>query len=156
MHSTNRLFAMLLAAGLTLGAAGPALAASEHSHDAGAMTLQLDHGKKWVTDASLRQGMSGIRAALVPVLEPIHKNNLSAARYGELAAAIEAQIDQVVKNCELPDAADAQLHIVLAQILEGVEGMKGADRQVGAVKVVKALDAYGEHFDDAGWKPLAH
>lgn len=156
MHSTNRLFAMLLAAGLALGATGPALATGGHSHDAGAMTLQLDHGKKWATDAPLRQGMSGIRAALVPALEPIHKNTLSAVRYGELAAAIEAQIDQVVKNCKLPDAADAQLHIVLAQILEGVEGMKGADRQVGAVKVVKALDVYGEHFDDAGWKPLAH
>ena len=30
------------------------------------------------------------------------------------------------------------------------------ERQAGAVTVVKALDAYGKHFDDAGWKPLAH
>ncbi|WP_146208980.1 hypothetical protein [Azospirillum sp. TSO22-1] len=120
------------------------------------MTLTLDHGRKWPTDESLRTGMSGIRTAMAAALEPIHKNTLPAARYGELAAAIETQVERIVKNCKLPDAADAQLHIVLAQIHEGVEGMKGAERQAGAVKVVTALDAYGKHFDDTGWKPLAH
>lgn len=156
MPSTNRLAAALLASAIALGAAGPALAAAGHSHDAGAMTLTLDHGRKWPTDESLRTGMSGIRAAMAAVLEPIHKGTLPAGRYGELAAAVEAQVERIVKDCKLPDAADAQLHIVLAQIQEGVEGMKGTERQAGAVAIVKALDAYGRHFDDAGWKPLAH
>lgn len=156
MRSTNRFTAALLVSALALGATGPTLAAAGHSHDAGAMTLTLDHGKKWPTDESLRKGMSGIRAAMAAALEPIHKDTLPAARYGELAVAVEAQVERIVKDCKLPDAADAQLHIVLAQIQEGVEGMKGAERQAGAVTIVKALDAYGKHFDDAGWKPLAH
>ncbi|PWC32002.1 hypothetical protein TSO221_31940 [Azospirillum sp. TSO22-1] len=156
MRSTSRLATVLLASALAVGAAGPVFAAADHSHDAGAMTLTLDHGRKWPTDESLRTGMSGIRTAMAAALEPIHKNTLPAARYGELAAAIETQVERIVKNCKLPDAADAQLHIVLAQIHEGVEGMKGAERQAGAVKVVTALDAYGKHFDDTGWKPLAH
>lgn len=157
MLPTKSLFAALLTAGLALGAAGTALAVGEHSHDAGAMTLTLDHGKKWPTDASLRNGMTGIRTVMASALDPIHKGTLPATRYGELAAAIEGEVDRIVKNCKLPDAADAQLHIVLAQLLEGVEGMKGGDsRQAGAVKVVTALDAYGKHFDHADWKPLAH
>lgn len=156
MRSTNRFTAAVLVSALALGTAGSALAAAGHSHDAGAMTLTLDHGRKWPTDESLRTGMSGIRAAMAAVLEPIHKNALPAARYGDLAAAIEAQVERIVKDCKLPDAADAQLHIVLAQIQEGVEGMKGTERQAGAMKVVTALDAYGKHFDDAGWTPLAH
>ncbi len=157
MFPTKSLLATLLTAGLALGAASPALAAGEHSHDAGTMTLTLDHGKKWPTDASLRKGMSGIRTVMASALEPIHKGTLPATRYGELAAAIEGEVDQIVKTCKLPDAADAQLHIVLAQLLEGVEGMKGGEhRQDGAVKVVDALDAYGKHFDHADWKPLVH
>ncbi len=156
MRSTNPLATVLLASALAFGTVGAALAAADHSHDAGAMTLTLDHDKKWPTDESLRKGMAGIRAAMAAVLEPIHKNALPAARYGELAAAIEGQVERIVKDCKLPDAADAQLHIVLAWIHEGVEGMKGTERLGGAVAVVKALEAYGKHFDDAGWKPLAH
>jgi len=157
MRPMKSLLATLLTAGLALGAASPTLAAGEHSHDAATMALTLDHGKKWPTDASLRKGMSGIRTVMASALEPIHKGTLPTTRYGELAMAIEGEVDQIVKNCKLPDAADAQLHIVLAQLLEGVEAMKGGEhRQGGAVKVVSALDAYGKHFDHADWTPLAH
>jgi len=38
---------------------------------------------------------------------------------------------------------------------EAMEGkVKGETRRAGAEKVARALNAYGEHFDHAGWKRL--
>ena len=55
----------------------------------------------------------------------------------------------------LPEDADAQLHVVLEQIIDGVAEMK-AGRDKGAVKIVQALDMYGKYFNHTGWKPLPH
>ena len=58
--------------------------------------------------------------------------------------------------CKLPEEADAQLHVVLAEILEGVDAMRvGPDRLGGARRVVRALEAYGRHFDHPNWTSAA-
>ncbi len=66
----------------------------------------------------------------------------------------------IVQNCKLDKEADAQLHLVLADLLAGAETMQGKGkheaRREGAEKVAKALDAYGRHFDHPGWKPVHH
>ena len=152
---SNLAFAAALLAVIVV-ANSPALAAGGHSHGAGTVELTLNHGRKWPTDEPLRTAMSGIRTELAAVLEGIHTNTLPTPGYERLASAIEAQVDDAVANCKLPEDADAQLHVVLAEILEGIEWMRGAERQAGAVKVVQALDAYGKHFDHAGWRPLGH
>jgi hypothetical protein len=61
---------------LALGCAGPGLAVEPHAHGdkAAAVKLQLNHGKKWQTDAALRRGMSEIRAAMAEALTPIHES----------------------------------------------------------------------------------
>jgi hypothetical protein len=137
-----------IAAALALAFAGPAFAASDvHSHEPGAgeAKLVLDHGKKWPTDAPLRQGMENIRTALG-----------SHMKYGALAAKVSVQVAGIVQNCKLEPEADAQLHIVIADIMAGVEAMegkvKGETRRAGAERIANALNAYGEHFDHAGWK----
>ncbi len=33
---------------------------------------------------------------------------------------------------------------------------KDGDRMGGAVKLVKALEAYAEHFEHQDWKPIQH
>jgi hypothetical protein len=150
----------VLSAAIALGLAlAPAVAAETHSHHGAATSakLTLDHGKKWQTDEVLRRGMGEIRAAMAQSLEPIHKGTFTPAQFDALAGRIQAQLDDVVKNCKLPEAADRQLHIVLEQIIDGVAGMKAAKaRDKGAVKVVQALSQYGKHFDHAGWQPLTH
>ena len=121
--------------------------AHEHDHAAGGATLVLNQGKKWPTDAPLRQGMENIRAALG-----------SGMKYQALANKVSAEVAGIVQNCKLEPEADAQLHLVIADILAGVEAMegkvKGETRRAGAEKIARALDAYGEHFDHAGWKRL--
>jgi hypothetical protein len=64
--------------------------------------------------------------------------------------------DDVTANCKLPEEADAQLHIVLAEIIEGIDVIKtGADRLRGAMRVVLALEVYGRNFDHPDWMSAA-
>ena len=168
----HRTFAVTLAALVfALGASAPALAADTHAHGAAAPSkLTLDHGKKWTTDAPLRQRMGEIRALLAPQLGPIHAGKLPSADYQALGAAVEQKVAAIVAECKLPpDAerrmrlaqapdADAMLHLIVADLVAGADIMQGktdGKPAEGAHKVVTAANAYGRYFDHAGWKPLA-
>jgi hypothetical protein len=148
---------------LSLAAAGPALAATdahEHHHGTAPASLQLNAGKKWQTDAPLRAAMGQIRQSMAASLHAIHANKMSAKGYDGLAKQVEGAVGEIVANCKLPPAADAQLHIVVAELLAGAEQMGGkvkqGKRMDGAVAVIGALDNYSKYFDDAGFRPIAH
>ncbi|CUW41320.1 conserved protein of unknown function [Magnetospirillum sp. XM-1] len=152
------ILATLLAA---LSLSAPVLAASGHSHDesgpaAGGLTL--DHGRKWQTDAPLRQGMAAIGGDLRAALGPVHDKRYSPREFEALAASIQGHIDTIAQQCKLPEAVDAQLHIVLADLISATDVMKGkgGDRAGGVVSALKALDRYQAHFDHPGWKPVGH
>ena len=158
---------LLLLSALCMAVAGTSLAATtsaghDHKHEQGAAakTLQLNAGKKWETDAALRQAMSSIRQAMAGALHDIHENRLSANGYSKLAQKVEAEVGNIVANCKLGTQADEQLHIVIAELLGGAERMagkvKGSKRQNGAVQVIGALEKYSTYFDDAGFKPIEH
>ncbi|MBI5753164.1 MAG: hypothetical protein HZA59_13635 [Hydrogenophilales bacterium] len=141
------------------------LAAAEigaHRHEPGASpsTLKLNDGKKWASDAPLRKGMENIRAAMASALPAIHANKLSSAKYNELANKVNNEVAGIVANCKLDPQADVQLHLIIADILSGVEAMqgktKGTKRQTGAVTVIGALEKYDVYFDHPGWKPITH
>lgn len=138
--------------------AGSALAQQEHQHQhagAAVANLQLDAGHKWATEISLRLGMASIRAAFDADHPSIHEGKETDAQYEALAAPIESQVNDIVKNCKLPPAADANLHYVIADLSQGVSLMRGQDpahtRHDGAALVHGALIAYGKYFDDPDW-----
>ena len=127
----------------------------EHMHQGGgaAVTqMTLDAGRKWATDAPLRAGMAAIGQAFDADHPAIHAGTESDAQYEALAATIEREVDTIVANCHLPPAADANLHYVIADLMQGANLMRGkvADksRHDGAALVHGALLAYGRHFDD--------
>jgi len=131
----------------------------EHMHQSSAAAiaqLQLDQGKKWPTDPSLRSGMAAIQAAFDADHPAIHAGQETDAQYAALAGKIEAQVQGIVANCKLAPAADANLHYVIADLLQGVSLMRGEDpkrsRHDGAALVHGALRAYPKYFDDPGWK----
>jgi len=133
----------------------------DHSHDGSAPSqLQLNDGKKWETDQSLRDGMTKIKDIVASEIGAIHKNKLPEKRYGELSGQISAELDQIFKNCKLSPEADAMIHIILLQIIDGNKAMKSApklsDRRDGAIKIVKALGQYPKFFDHPDWKPIHH
>ncbi|MBW7861696.1 MAG: hypothetical protein KJZ96_04275 [Rhodocyclaceae bacterium] len=155
-----------LIAGLVVATAtGAAIAASSpadsHKHDhAGATELQLDHGKKWAIDAPLSRAMGHIRKAVHERLEDIHTDRLAAGGYRELAATVNEEVAYMVNNCHLTPEADAQLHLIIAELLEGATTMEkpesGANPRSGAVKIIGALDNYAKFFDDSSFQPIRH
>ena len=160
MHTVKRLSAGLLAAILVLFSAHAPAAEATHEHAHGANSaLTLDHGKRWATDAALREGMSALRAALAAQLPSIHRNTLDAAGYASLASTLEPALAGIFAHCHLPPAADAQLHNVLLPINAAIGRMKQAatvaERRDAAITVISGLADYGRYFDHPGWKPLA-
>ena len=133
-------------------------AAHDHGHAAGEAKLVLNQGKKWPTDAPLRQGMDTIRAAVAKNVHAIHANKATAKQYEALATKVTAEVAGIVQNCKLPPEADAQLHLVVAELLGGAEAMQGKDKdatpRAGAERVAKALNLYGQYFEHPGWRKL--
>ena len=159
----KHLSAMILALGFAAApafAAGPATHDHGHDQSAAPATFTLDAGKKWATDAPLRKAMANIRTSMQASLQPIHEDKFSPAKYGSLARKINGEVANMVNNCKLEPKADAQLHLVIAQLLEGAEAMEGrtkaAKRMDGAIAVLGALEKYGSYFDDPSWKPIKH
>jgi hypothetical protein len=108
----------------------------------------------------LRKAMSNVRSAMTKSLHAIDEGKFSPAKYDALARKINDEVAYMVSNCKLEPKADAQLHLIIADLLEGAEVMQGkvkaAKRHDGAVKVVGALQNYGSYFDDPTWQPIKH
>ena len=104
--------------------------------------------------------MESIRQTMAASLHDIHENRVSAAAYGKLAHRVEGEVGQIVANCKLEPKADAQLHLIVAELLDGAGQMAGKPKQAkrmnGAVKVIGALEKYSTYFDDPGFKPIPH
>ncbi|NYT62007.1 hypothetical protein H0A66_06690 [Alcaligenaceae bacterium] len=163
MKSSQRLL-LAIALALPLSLAGNVFAATATDHDHGASTqsLELNAGQKWTIDAPLRQGMSKIHASVTSALSTLHDGKLSDTQYDAFANDINDQFTYIVQNCKLEPQADAQLHIVLGNVMSGLDVARGKEqgqeRELGVVKVAQTLNAYGDHFDHADWKKidLAH
>lgn len=153
---------LIVLTALTL-VATPAIAVQDmhqHGHDAQGPTLQLNAGKKWETDAPLRRAMGEIRQSMASSQDAIHANKATAKTYAALAKKVESGVADIVANCKLAPAADAQLHIIVADLMAGAEQMAGkakqGKRRDGAVKVIGALNNYAKFFDDPEFQPITH
>lgn len=149
---------LLLAVALSSPLAALA-AADAHDHGKSAPhKLELNAGKKWGTDDALRQAMSTIHTSVSQVLPLAHAGKATAADYDAFAKTATEQVAYMVENCKLDPKADAQLHIIVADILSGAEAAEGKQgekkRASGVVKVAQAANAYGKHFDHTGWKAI--
>ncbi len=150
--------ALMLAVALSSPLA--ALAATD-AHDHGKSAphkLELNAGKKWGTDDALRQAMSTIHQTVSQTLPTAHSGKAKVADYETFGKDVTAQITYIVENCKLDPKADEQLHIIVADMMSGVEAAEGKEgekkRAAGVVKVAQAANAYGKHFDHAGWKAI--
>ena len=160
MNTRHTLLAVALAAAFNLGTGAPVLAADpHHQHGAGEPAkLVLDHGKKWATDEPLRKNMGDIRTALDAKKDGIHKNTLTPDDYKALGTLVEARVATIVAECKLAPAADANLHLIVAELVAGAEAMQGKSATkptAGAIQTVRAVNQYGRYFNHPGWKPLA-
>lgn len=150
------LTASIVALGLTAGiGTAAAETASHEGHQASELALTLNAGAKWQGDGNMIKGMSVIRGAVAARLPAIHDRTLPPGDYKTLAGEVQAEVDYMVANCKLAPEVDEQFHMVLGQVLDGVAELQtGADPRSGAVRIVMALNAYGDHFAHPGWQPL--
>ncbi|HEX9172075.1 MAG TPA: hypothetical protein VF861_05385 [Telluria sp.] len=151
--------ALLLAIALALPLATVASETAKHEHGAAVTTkLELNAGKKWATDAPLRKAMDNIRASVATALPQAHAGKLTPAQYDAFGKDVSGQIAYIVQNCKLDPKADAQLHIVVGDIMSAIDTATGKQpdqkRAMGVVKIAQSLNSYGQHFDHAGWKPV--
>lgn len=115
-----------------------------HQHLA-TQQLELDHGRLWRTDASLREGMERIRAAAADSARQAGSGEQMTTRQSQaLAASIQDSVTFMVTHCHLQPMADANLHILLGRLL-------AADR---LPQVLDVLDLYPRYFAHPGWQPI--
>lgn len=128
-----------------------------HHHGEQASQLQLNAGKKWAIDDSLHIGMTGIKDLIATDVDAIHVNDFSASQYQHLAEKIDGKLKYLFKNCKLPQDADAQLHVLLAKVMQASHQMKQSQGQKsGVIAIINAMKAYPEYFNDPKWQPLVH
>ena len=127
--------------------------AAEHSHDHehsehADMGMVLNDGKKWETDVPLRKGMQSISDA-VKKSEKAFAGKILSQKEGEtLASDINKQLMYMVNNCELQPKADASLHVVIGEMMQGIgELSKLPQSEGGFPRIQKALKQYPKFFD---------
>ena len=138
-------------------ASAPCLAeVHDHEHAAGSAKLQLNKGKKWATDQSLRLGMSRINAVFASKSSFDSGDRTTERAYVWLAQKIQVEVTFIMQNCKLDKEPDAMLHIVLADLIDGADVMQGNKPNQkpydGVVKARQALKNYAAYFDHPGWK----
>jgi len=134
----------------------PAQAQQSHDHGHG-MQIELDHGRRWATDAPLREGMERVRAAVATARQADAQGRLSTRQVQTLAIAVEDSIAFMVQHCRLEPKADANLHILLGRLSAAVTAVKANPKAPdGLPQMLEALDLYSGYFAHPGWKAIAH
>lgn len=144
---------------LLLVLASPAAVAVDrlpvHDHHPPSGGLHLNHGQRWATNPPLRQGMNGIREAVASTVHADAARALTPREANRLADAIRRQVDYLVAYCVLAPEADAVLHVLLGQLLEGAEALRRDPADEAALHLIlSALKDYPAYFDHEGWRPV--
>lgn len=123
----------------------------QHGADDSAAQLTLNNGKKWATDEPLRLGMSRIKALVDPVGDVTPDQSLDPAQAKAIAKGVERQVAFLVSNCKLEPKADAVLHVLIGDMLQGAQALaQPAPTGRGLVLIRRALERYPEYFEPAG------
>ena len=153
----------LIASGLVLTLVGAGVAAWVHlyaAHEHGsdphaAAVLALNEGQRWQTDEPLRTGMQRLRDAVALTSDTSLPRSVTTEAAKTLSTAIDEQVTYLTTNCKLEPKADAALHVLLVDLLDGAKAMSAdPNSHDGLERIVRALDQYPQYFDHQGWQPL--
>ncbi|MEQ1715363.1 MAG: hypothetical protein ABL907_05170 [Hyphomicrobium sp.] len=126
----------------------------EHGHYA-ASDLVLNGDKRWDTDAPLRTGMQRLRDAVALTSDASLPRSVTTEAAKTLSTAIDEQVAYITTNCKLEPKADAALHVLLVEMLDGAKAMSADPNALdGLPRILKALGQYPQYFDHQGWQPL--
>ena len=160
LKPTIKLIIPAMVIGLLLASLAFAAGAADHGHDhhdhaAHAGGLVLNDGERWATDAALREGMGRVRETFVGVLPAYKRGELSQEAATDAARAVDEHVAFLVEYCELEPAADAVLHVLLAELLQGSAALRQAPQSGdGLPRIHRALQDYPRYFEHPGWQGL--
>ncbi len=126
---------------------------TEHSHDQkhsehADMGMVLNEGKKWETDTHLRKGMQSITDVVKKSEKTFDDKTLTQKEGEAIASNINKQLMYMVENCELQPKADASLHVIIREMMQGIgELSKVPNSEGGLPRIQKALIQYPKFFD---------
>lgn len=151
---------LLLGVMLTGPVRGDAQSAEDHAVPAAEHTAhevvvpQLNDGRRWRTDAPLREGMERIREAVTAADASARRaGGMDAEAARSLAAAVDETIAYMISNCRLEPAADANLHMLLARLSFGAAAIRANPRSTtGLPSLLDVLEVYPRYFEHAGWQ----
>ena len=141
-------------AGILL-AGSPAVAVQRHGHGAAAGTTSVP-AMPWAPDASLREGMARVRAALAD-LDTHAPDAVPRDVALRLVDEIEDATRTMFARCRLPPDADAALHGMLVPLLAASGALRKDPADRGAVAAMhKAIANYPRWFADPAWPAPDH
>ncbi len=120
--------------------------ASNHLHQAPSIPV-----KKFVADQNLKKRMN----IVLETMMALHKNestNVKKEYLTEIGGKIERTVQDIFKSCKLAPDADAAIHPILAEILDGAAMLKRGLSKDGSKKIHEAFLKYESYFDHADWK----
>ena len=122
----------------------------EHAHGAASAAVATAPMQRWETDASLREGMGRIRAA-VDGLQHYEHGHIGPQQAMQLADGVQRDVAFIVANCTLEPGADAALHPILGALAQGAQALKAKPTELAAIASMRdALQDYARQFDDPG------
>jgi len=123
---------------------------TEHSHDQeySDKGMVLNDGKKWKTDAPLRKGMQSIYNKVNKAEKAFSSKSLTQEEGKSLALHINKELMFMVENCELQPKADASLHVIIGEMMQGIGKLsKAPNSEGGFPRINKALKQYPKFFN---------
>lgn len=138
---------------LSLIFSGQAFAAenNHHNHKVSSKTKEAKPSKKFVPDEALKERMNSILGAM----KELEMQGVVAEKKKHVVTTgtrLESIVEDIFKTCKLAPEADASIHPILTQILEGASMLKKGDERNGHEKIHKALLKYEDYFEHSGWK----
>jgi hypothetical protein len=126
---------------------------ASHEHGAqGGAELALNNGKQWETDEALRLGMTEIRVAVDMLTPAFHEGKLDQSLALQLHEVVSGSVNTMIEQCKLEPEADANLHVILAQLLSASSQLEASPMSAeGMPKLKAALENYGHYFNHVGW-----
>ncbi len=136
--------------------AAPAAHDPHAAHETdGDANIGLNDGRKWETDAPLREGMTAIKGQVLEAVRAVDAGTMSPDGYVKTGAAVAAENRRLIAECKLSPEADRVLHdAVLIRLIGGAAQLQSDDeeeRRGGLMQLAEALERYGELFDHPGW-----
>ena len=127
-------------------ATGVELEAAVH-HEHHKPVNQNISGEKWQADIHLQQGIKNIEIAMNRALKASHHDSLNKSDAGKLAETIKSEVEAIVVNCKLEPKADAILHVLIHELLAGVDLLQDEQQfSKGLAAISEVLKKYPNHF----------